>query len=93
MKKLRIFVITIIFIISIFTSLNVYATSNNQLESEDPSVELSEDEYEENSIRSVPGGEEPDNEDWYGIELDDNGMPIIDFNQYSKIDYTPMPNY
>ena len=76
MKKLLILIITIIFIIPIFTSLNVYATSNNQLEFEDTGIELSEEGYEENSVRSVPGGEEPDNEDWYNVKLN-NGTSYI----------------
>ena len=89
MKKL--FLLTIImlliFVIFLFSPLNISATLCEEINLEDDNIGNLGDENVGNSVRSIPGGDNNTDEPWYSIKLDDNGIP----NTYPDIDYSVMP--
>ena len=78
MKKIFVLITVLILIICInlCSSISVYAFSENQNDLCDTEEDVTEeDKY---STRSIPGGDVVDGEEWYRIELDENGRPIIE---------------
>ena len=79
MKKIFILLILIVvFLIS--SSINIYAINDKQLILIDDDEIAIGDNVNEASSRSVDGGSEINGEIWYGIDLDDDGNPIITYN-------------
>ncbi|MBO5716095.1 MAG: hypothetical protein J6S23_06875 [Clostridia bacterium] len=91
----RVFIITatlmIILVALVFSQVNIYADYNQNLEDEHTYENVYETDNQENSVRSIPGGDNNTDEKWYGVELDNDGVPIFDEDEYVEIDYTQMP--
>ena len=79
---MRRFIVLLLIIMSItvfMLSLNINATSDYQTNNEEESEDLTQDDSMETSVRGIPGGGETNGETWYGIELNDDGKPIITY--------------
>lgn len=71
----------------ILNPINVYAEANS-MDEETVAEEFDVFQDDETvSPRSVPGGEEPEDETWYDLPLDDEDNPILP----NAVDYTSMP--
>ena len=83
MKKMCLFALVCILLVLAITPniLNVSAIIEDKLTE---NIEEVDESYENSSARSIPGGEEIEGEEWYYIEVNDNGIPI----NYQDIDYS-----
>ena len=66
----------LIFVMALIAPYKIHATSYEETTLIDKDIFCSEDSDTdtENLVRSIPGGEEPDNEKWYGLQVDSNGI-------------------
>ena len=92
MKRLLILVTILLlsFVIFLLSPLNINAASSEETLGADENISNLENENTENSVRSIPGGEEPDNEQWYDVKLN-NGVLTLKDDKYYNIDYSVMP--
>lgn len=88
MRKTVLLLVTILFFVLVLTvPMSIYAeTSDDSCETYEGYVYEYEDK-EENSTRSIPGGQPVDGEQWYDLSFDDEGNLEIP----SNLDYSAMP--
>ncbi len=80
MKKTLTTLFVLMLVVLLCLPINTYAISQEEINAEDNAVVVDEIEDEEASVRSIPGGEVAEGEEWYRIELDANRKPIINFD-------------